>query len=178
MSLPEDIKKSMERGMKAVKLKPATGIGKETMRIETTPDGMTRAVDGDYSIKIDLGSAYGGCGSTPSPGVLVHAALGACLSGGYLTWAAFHGVEIGKINVEIESQYDMRGNYGLDPNIRGGITALHYKVCIESSADPERVRQLIDQSDATDYVRDIFAGELAMTREIQILPLPEMTQET
>ncbi len=175
MSLPEKIKTSMQRDMKAVKLKPAVGICKETMHIETTPDGMTKAIDGDYSVMIDLSSAYGGSGSTPSPGVLVRAALGACLSLGYLTWAAFLGVEIGKINVEIDSQYDMRGNYGLDPSIRGGITSLHYKVCIESSADPEKVRQLIDQSDATDYVRDIFAGELAMTREIQILPLPEMT---
>ncbi len=178
MSLPEEIKTSMQRGMKAVKLKPAVGIGKETMRIETTPDGMTKAVDGDYSVMIDLSGEYGGSGSTPSPGVLVRAALGACLSQGYMVWAAFLGVEIGKINVEIESQYDMRGNYGLDPNIRAGITSLHYKVSIESAADPEKVRQLVDQSDAIDFVRDIFAGELAMTREIQILPLPEITQET
>ena len=178
MSLPEEIKTAMERGMKAVSLKPAVGIGKETMRIETTPDGMTKAIDGDYSVMVDLGSAFGGGGSTPSPGVLVRAALGACMSQGYLVWAALLGVKIGKINIEIESQYDMRGNYGLDPNIRGGFTSLHYIVSIESAADPDKVQQVIDQADATDSVRDIFAGELIMTREIQILPLSEITQET
>lgn len=177
MSVPEQIKTSMERGMEAVRLKPAIGIVKETMHIETTTDGMTKAVDGDKSVMIDMGKAFGGGGTTPSPGVLVRAALGACLSQGYMIWAACLGVEIGKINIEIESAYDMRGNYGLDPNIRAGIIGLHYKVSIESSASPEKIQQVIDKSDAIDYVRDIFAGELTMTREIKILPLPLLTQE-
>ena len=177
MSTTETIKTAMTRGMEAVRLKPAVGLSTETMLIETTPDGMTKAVDGDSSVSIDLGKAYGGGGTTPSPGVLVRAALGACLSQGYMVWAAYLDVEIGKINIEIESRYDMRGNYGLDPKIRGGITELHYVVSIESSDDPEKIQQMIDQSDAVDYVRDIFAGELAMTREIQILPSPQHKKE-
>lgn len=171
MSHAEKIKDVMERNIKAVKLKPSVGIVTETMHTEMTPDGLCQIADGDTSIMVDLGKNYGGGGTIPSPGFYVRAALGSCLAQGYMTKAACLGVEIGKISIEITSEYDVRGALGIDPDIRGGITKLHYVVSIESSEDPDKVEQVIDQADAYDYVRDIFAGELAMTRELHVLPL-------
>ncbi len=173
MSRAEKIQTVMERNIKAVKLKPSVGIGTETMHTEMTVDGLCQISDGDTSLIVDLSEEYGGDETTPHPGFYVRAALSACLAQGYLVWAAYLGVEIGKIHIDITSEYDMRGNLGIDPEIRGGITSLHYIVSIESSADPEKVQQVVDQSDAVDYVRDVFAGELAMTRELHVLPMPD-----
>lgn len=172
MPITESIKTVMERNIKAVKLKPSVGIGIETMRTETTSGGLCQITDGDTSLTVDLSKDYGGGETTPNAGFYARAALSACMAQGYVTWAAYHGVDIGKINIKITSEYDMRGNLGIDPEVRGGITSLHYVVSIESSADPEKVRKIIDQSDAVDYVRDIFVGELAMTRELHVLPMP------
>lgn len=172
MPAAEIIKTVMERNIKAVKLKPSIGIVKETMRTEMTAEGLCQIADGDTTLTIDISKDYGGGNTTPSPGFYARAALSACLAQGYLIWAACMGVEIGRINIDISSEYDARGGFGIDPDIRAGITRLHYVVNIESSADPEKVQQVIDQSDAIDYVRDIFAGELTMTRELRVVPMP------
>ena len=171
MSNSEMIKNAMTRSIKAIKLKPSIGIGKETMQINLDESGKTKITEGEISHTIDLSSEYGGGNTTPSPGFYVRAALGACLAQGYVVWAAYLDVTIGKINIEIQSEYDMSGGFGIDPQVRGGITQLHYIVSIESSEDPEKIQQVLDHSDAHDYVRDIFAGELAMTRELHIVPM-------
>ena len=172
MSIAESIRIAMDRGIKAVALKPSVGQGKETMLVETSANGSVKITDGGKSLSIDLEKEYGGGGATPSPGFYVRAALGACLAQGYLVWAAQLDVPIGKVSVKIHSEYDMRGNLAIDPDIRGGITALHYIVRIESAEGPESIQKVVDKVDATDYVLDIFAGELVMTRELHIEPMP------
>ena len=171
MGITESIKEAIQRGIDAVTLKPAVGQGKETMLIETDQHCVARITDGDTSFKIDLGRVYGGDATTPSAGQYVRAALGACLAQSYIAWAAHEDVTINKVSVEIQSEYDIRGNLGIDSKVRNGITALHYVVRIESPEDPQIIQQLIDLSDERDYVLDIFAGALQPTREIRISPV-------
>jgi uncharacterized OsmC-like protein len=171
MSITESIKQAIQRGIEAVTLKPAVGLGKDTMLIETDEHCVARITDGDTSFKIDLGEAFGGDATTPSAGQYARAALGACLAQSYIVWAAHEDVTINKVSVEIQAEYDIRGNLGIDSKVRSGITALHYVVRVESPEDPQTIQRLIDLSDERDYVLDIFAGALQPTREIHISPV-------
>ncbi|NIV03707.1 MAG: OsmC family peroxiredoxin, partial [Calditrichae bacterium] len=56
---------------------------------------------------------HGGNNQGPNPGIFGRAALGSCLAIGYMRWAAKLGVPISKIDIEVQTDYDARGEYGV-----------------------------------------------------------------
>jgi uncharacterized OsmC-like protein len=168
MSSRENIKRAMGRSVKAVALRPATGIESEVMRIESRDDGLCKIVDGDQRLTIDLSETYGGGGTTPSAGFYVRAALGACLAQGYRIWAAYLDIPVERIDVELHTAYDMRGHLGIDEEVPASYTACRYVVEIASSAPRDRIMAMLDRVDEIDFVRDIFAKEIPLEREVRI----------
>ena len=53
----------------------------------------------------------------------VAVALGACLAMGYVTWAAHLDVPLAHVEVELQADFDVRGQYGQD-EIRPGYTQI------------------------------------------------------
>ena len=174
MSNAEIITKALERSIRTITRQPSAGQGTGNMRIDVAPDGCCTAVDGDTSMVIDMSQIWGGQGTTPGPGFYLRAALGACLAQSYHIYAISHGVAFDEISVEIEDEYDMRGNLGIDKSIPPGYVAVRYAVNIRSSAPEEKIREVIDYADALDFVRDIFARAVPMERVVNI-PRPEGT---
>lgn len=62
----------------------------------------------------------------------------------------------------------MRGNLGIDKDIPRSYIAMRYVVKIDSPAPRAKVEELIDKSDDIDWVRDIFAREIPLERELHI----------
>ncbi len=138
------------------------------MQVDIDQDGCCTIADGDERLIIDLGKDYGGRGTTPSPGFFVRASLGACLAQAYLAYAAYHDVPVNSLSVELQTDYDMRGNLGIDDRVPRSYTAVRYIVEVDSPAPREKVEEIIDEADAVDWVRDVFAREIPLSRELRI----------
>jgi uncharacterized OsmC-like protein len=109
-----------------------------------------------------------GGGTTLTPGFFVRAALGACLAQGYYIQAACLGVPISRLSVELHSDYDMRGNFGVDDSVPRSYSGICYVVKIASPAPRAAVEEVIERSDDLDWVRDVFARAIPLERELEI----------
>src|SRR6267154_149783 len=88
----------------------------------TGPDGA--------SIQTDMPKSVGGGGGAPSPGWLLRAAQASCLATLIAMRAAQQGVELGRIEVVVDSESDDRGILGLDDSIPAGPSSSRARVQI------------------------------------------------
>ena len=164
----QKIKQTFERAEKAVSTRPKIGQGTEVMSVDMDEFGCCTIDEDDVQIKIDLATELGGNGTSPSAGYFAKAALGACLAQGYHIHAAVLGITINSLRIEVESDYDLRGNLGIDDSVPKSYSEVRYKVFIDSPDDPEKLGKLIEHSDRLDWVRDIFATAIPLRRELQV----------
>lgn len=167
MTSPELLRETYQRNAKAIALRPSVGMstGHTTVHLQ---DGMTCEVkNGDWTFTTDVGEDQGGNDEGPGPGVLERAALGSCLAMGYSQWAALLGVAVEQITVEVESDFDARGTFGIEDQ-PPGFTRIRYRVIIKSSAPEADVREVIDEAEAHSPVLDDFRRPLPVDREVHI----------
>jgi uncharacterized OsmC-like protein len=113
-----------------------------TARIES---GLAARVTGPggESISTDMPAGIGGTGRAPSPGWLMRAAAASCVASLIAIRAAATGVDVGAIEVEVDSESDDRGILGLDDAIPAGALSLRIAVRLGSTdLEEERRRAL------------------------------------
>jgi uncharacterized OsmC-like protein len=168
MDHAQQIKQTFERAVKAVSARPRFGQGTEIMSVDMDQFGCCRIDEDDVQIEIDLSNELGGNGTTPSAGYFAKAALGACLAQGYHIHAALLGITINSLRIQLESDYDLRGNLGIDSSVPKSYSEVRYRAFIDSPDEPEKLAELIERSDRLDWVRDIFATAIPLRRELQV----------
>lgn len=167
MSDPKNLKEVYERNAKAIKLRPSAGKSTGKSKI-TVRDGTTCTIEGSgWKLISDIGEEAGGHNAGPGPGVFERAALGSCLAMGYSQQAAVMGIPIDAIEVEIETDFDARGMFGID-NQPPGFTKIRYTVNIKSPATEAEVQNVIDMADKCSPVRDDFTRPMPMERKVNI----------
>lgn len=167
MADPQTIKKAFERNRKAIKVRPSVGLSTARTIIRVKNGTTCEIESGSKKLVCDVGPAADGNDAGPGPGILERGALGSCLAIGYATWAAYLNIPIGAIEVEIESDFDASGQFGLS-EIPPGFKELRYCVMIESSAPEESIRELIEKADAHSPVLDDFKRPIPIERKINI----------
>ncbi len=168
MNRVEAIREAIERNVRAVSLRPAVGRGTAVTRVRLR-DGLACDVeDGPWRLTAGMTEKYGGTGEGPNPGVLGRAALGTCLALGYAIWAARLGVSVEALEVEVQADYDVRGELGVADNVPPGYLAVRYLVTVESAAPEADVLRVLDIADRYSSWRDDFARALPVTREVRI----------
>jgi len=86
-----------------------------------------------YIMDEPWGNVEGGC----QPGEMVLAAVGACLVVGYNFDGALHGIEIKKLEIEIEGDSNGAKFMQIPTEVMPNLTNARIKVYIESDASPE-----------------------------------------
>lgn len=166
--MSEDIKQAIERNVKVVSARPSVGRGTAVTQVQLR-DGLACDIrEGQWSLTVGMTEKYGGTNEGPNPGVLGRAALGSCLALGYGIWAARLGVPIASLEVEIQADYDVRGELAVDDAVRPGYGAMRYIVRVSSPAPEADVRRVIDTADRYSSWRDVIANEMPLTRELTI----------
>jgi uncharacterized OsmC-like protein len=163
-----DIKTALERNVKAVTLRPSVGQGTAVTRVHLRDGLACDITEGPWTLTAGMTEKYGGTNAGPNPGVLGRAALGSCLALGYGMWAARLGVPITSLDVEIQADYDVRGELAVDDSVRPGYTAMRYIVTVTSPASEEDVKRVIDTADRYSSWRDDIANPVPLTRELRI----------
>jgi uncharacterized OsmC-like protein len=165
----EAIREALERGSKAVSLRPAIGLKTGRTLVRLKPGLECEVTDGAWKLTVGMGPASGGTNAGPGPGTLGRGALGSCLALGYAMWAARLGVPLDGVEVEVQADYDTRGELGLSDDVPPGYTQVRYIVTVTSSAPEEEIHRVIDTADKYSPYRDVFVRANDVQRELKIV---------
>jgi uncharacterized OsmC-like protein len=165
------IRTVLERNVRAVTLRPAVGRNTARTRVRLKPGLECEVTEGQWTLTVAMSEKSGGTNAGPNPGVLGRGALGSCLALGYAMWAARMGVELDSLEVEIEADYDSRGELGISDDVPPGYTQVRYIVTVASHAPEADVQRVIDTADRCSPYRDVFARAHDVRREVRIRAL-------
>ena len=168
MATPDEIKTALERNVKAVSLRPSVGQGTAVTRVHLGTDLRCQIQDGSWKFEAGMTEKYGGDGSAPNPGVLGRAAIGSCLTIGYAMWASRMQVPITSLEVEIQADYDVRGELGASEDVRPGYGEVRYIVKVESDAPTEDVEKMLEIAESRSSWLDVVGNATPMRREVHI----------
>lgn len=161
----EKIRTEYERKLKALKRRPAAGRQTDVAKVRVKDDLTCDIEDGPWKLTSASGLSENKVG--PGPGVFVRAALGSCLGLSYMTWAARLGVPISSVEVEVQTDFDARGTYGLD-GIPAGFEEVRYTVTVESPAPKDDIVRVLDTADAGSCMFNVFSRPIKLCRHVHI----------
>lgn len=142
-----EIKELYDRKARAMQRRPAFGRGSGYARAYLL-DGLTCDVElEDRTLRADQPRGEGGSGSGPHPGQLMRASLGACLAMGYRLWAARLDVPIDGVEVEVQAEFDARGQAGVAGDVPVGWQRVRFDVAVTSPAPEADVRRVVETAD-------------------------------
>jgi uncharacterized OsmC-like protein len=163
----ERIKSAYDRHVRLISQKPSIATGTQITRVKVR-EGLTCDIEAkSRKLITDIDLDQGGNDQGPSPGDYCLAGLGGCLAIGYMIHAARLGVPISSLEVEIQGDYDLHGEYGLN-STPAGYLAIRYIVNIESDADETDILRVLDETDKVDSMLDTFRRPIPMERELQL----------
>lgn len=166
MSSPTQIKEALERNVKVLSARPAVGQGTAHTTARLRPGLECEVTEGNWSLHVGMTEKYGGTGAHPNPGTYGRAALASCLAIGYAMWAARLEVPLDALTVEVQADYDVRGELGAADEVRPGYLGIRYIVTVESPAPEAKVLELLDTCDRTSSWLDNIANPVPVSREV------------
>ncbi len=92
--------------------------GRTTVRLK--PGLECEVTEGDWRLTVAMSAKSGGTDAGPNPGVLGRGALGSCLALGYAMWGIRLGIPLASLDVEVQADYDSRGELGVDDAVPPG----------------------------------------------------------
>jgi uncharacterized OsmC-like protein len=170
MSTPEiieRIKTAFQRNGRAIELRPALGQKTAITRARIVEGLRCEITEGRWTTTIDASDKSGGTGAGPDPGFVVRSALAACYAMGYATWAAHFDVPVSAIEVELQADFDARGQHGVD-GIPPGYSEVRYLVHIESPAPEADITRVVDAADRASMVGDVFSRAHKLVRSLTV----------
>src|ERR1700691_2420631 len=114
----ETIRDALNRNVRAVQLRPSVGQGTAVTRVRLKPGLACDVEDGPWKFTVGMTEKYGGTNAGPNPGVYGRGAVGSCLAIGYGIWAARLGIPIASLEVEVQADFDARGELGVSESVR------------------------------------------------------------
>ena len=117
--------------------------------------GTTRQVEGlrsearfgKFTFTIDEPTGFGGTDTAANPAEVLLAALGASIEVTTRVYAAYLGIPLQSVAVELSGNLDIRGFFDTNPAVRSGFDAIEAKVKVESSASPAEIERLLAKVD-------------------------------
>ena len=130
------------RLVEAVKGNP--DLGKTMWRARASWQGGLKAEAQirQFKVAIDEPPDLGGTDTAPNPVELVLGALGGCLIIGYALNASVMGIEVQKVELDLEGDIDLPGFFGLESDVLPGYTNVRINVVIKSNASSEQLDEL------------------------------------
>jgi len=122
---------------------------------------------GDERLRTDMPRGIGGTAQAPSPGWHFRAATASCVATLIGIRAASLGIELGPVDVVVDSESDDRGILGLDDEIPAGPLSVRIAVTIKAAAQEEAllkalVQWAVDHCPITDGLRRAVPLEVVL----------------
>jgi len=162
------IREIAERNAKFLSLKPDRGhlTGTTTAKIV---DGLRCEIeDGPWKLTADMPVKAGGDETAPTPGTLGRGALASCLAIGISTWAARLEIHIDAVEVEVEGDFDARGELGVGDDIPAGYQEIRYSISIDSPASKDDLDKVLEKAERHSPYLDVFGRPQNMRRTLRL----------
>jgi uncharacterized OsmC-like protein len=117
----------------------STTTGDDPMRIQIGTDA------GDTRLNAVAHPSVGGYDDTPCSGDLLIASYAACQEITLRLVAVAMGIQIDKVELTVEGEWDVRGTLGVDRETPVGYTKIHTTINVVSDAPQEQVQKLLDR---------------------------------
>ena len=166
MEARERIRTAFERRVTALERMPSVGQGTAVTRVRLHDGLVCDVEDGAWKLTVDASAKSGGMGLGPDPGVYGRSALGACMAISYGYWSVWRGVAFDRVEVEVQADYDARGNFGVGDE-RPEYRQVRCIVTVESRAPRAAVLQVLDEADAHCPYLQIFRRPVDVRREVR-----------
>lgn len=125
---------AFESTKSAVEADPSAGQGSFQTSTTWQDGARARTVARSFTIETDEPAPLGGTDQAVDPMELLLAAVGTCLTIGWVTNAARRGVDFRDLRIDVSGEYDLRGYLGID-DTRPGFGAITYTVHVDTDAD-------------------------------------------
>lgn len=167
MTDPTKIREIAERNAEMLALKPTRGhlTGVTTAR---SADGLRCEIEeGAWKLAADMPVKAGGEETAPTPGMLGRGALASCLVIGISMWAARLGVPLDALEVEVQGDFDARGELGVS-DVSPGYQEVRYLISIDSPAPQKAIAELIETAERHSPYVDVFSRSQSMKRALRL----------
>lgn len=123
---------------------PTAGVIHPAARTELVAGTATEVTvrAGNHGFTIDEPPVLGGTDLGANPVEHLLASLGACQVITYQVWAARLGIAIDSVEVDLTGDLDVRGFFGVDPDVRPGFSSIRADVRISGPETAERYAEL------------------------------------
>ena len=101
----------------------------------------------------------------PTPVEYVLHALAACLTAGLANIAAARGITLTEVESTVEGDIDLLGILGLSDQVRNGYQQINVRFKVRGD-DPEKLRQVIEQSRQRSAVFDVVTNGVPVSIEV------------
>jgi uncharacterized OsmC-like protein len=161
------IREICERNARLLAARPDRGhlTGVTRARIE---DGLRCEIsEGAWRLATDMPAKAGGADSAPTPGMLGRGALASCLAIGITMWAARLGIPLNAVDVEVQADFDARGELGVG-DVPAGYQEVRRIVRLDSPAPEQTLVELVDTAERHSPYLDVFARAQSLRRVLHL----------
>ena len=152
-----EIRDALTGAIKYLSEHPAEAHYTDSSAIAVVSGGLAVSVTGPNGAQVttDMPKSVGGGDAAPSPGWLLRAAQASCLAMMIAMRAAYQTLEIGRVEVIVDSESDDRGILGMDDSVPAGPLSSRARVRIESNGIArDELEQLVHWADSHCPVQD------------------------
>ena len=128
--------------------------------------GQERTHERSFVFDADHPAVLVGQDNGPTPVEFVLHALAACLTAGLANIAAARKVRLTEVRSTVTGDIDLNGILGLDPEVRNGYQQITVRFTIKGDAPAEKLREIMEQSQARSAVYDVITNQVPVTIEV------------
>jgi uncharacterized OsmC-like protein len=161
----EKMAAKLKRNAEAVSLRPGVGQGTATTKVVLGNDLRCEVEDGDWKLTVGASEKSGGDNAGPNPGVLGRAALGTCMMMAYTGWLARKGIPVRGMTIEIEADYDVRGEIVEGTDVSPAYSEVRCVVTIDSEAPEREICEVLRDADERCSWLQMARGPIRVCRE-------------
>ena len=156
-----------ERNVKVLNRRPEKGHLTGITKASVTQGLRCVIEEGTWQLAADMPSEAGGNNTAPTPGMLGRGALASCLAIGIRIWAARMDVPIDSLEVEVQADFDARGELGIG-EMPAGYQEVRYLISIDSPAAVETLAELLATAERHSPYLDVFCRAQPTKRVLRV----------
>ncbi len=167
----EDIRTALQNAVAYLSAKPEEARSTDSLATAVVEKDLICRVRGPKGEEIvtDMVKSVGGSASAPSPGWLFRAALASCVATTIAMRAAEEGVELSRLEVEVDSESDDRGILGMDQSVPPGPLSARIRILVGADGvSPDLLQTIAQEGKDRCPVCDALGRAVPTTTEVNV----------
>jgi uncharacterized OsmC-like protein len=168
----EAIRGALQNAIGYLTENPDDAKSTDSFATATIDEGLRCRVQGADGVEIytDMVTSVGGGNTAPSPGWMLRAATASCVATMIAMKAALDDVELGNVEVTVDSQSDDLGILGIDEGVPAGPLSVSIRVKVDSNGtDPEKLKELVSWGHDHCPLCDLTKRSVPITLETEVV---------